>query len=283
MAADSSNNSYVKDGYLYIVPTLTSNVLPLSSILNNAVFNIAGCNCNMSTSYTQGTTDADLACSAVSNATAGTVINPVQSARLNTMERSSIRYGRVELSLAIWILPVNNTYGTWTMSGNGPLYTFRGSNYIQGSLNWGPTTFLNDRRKVFNSVADSPNPSEQDFHTYVLEWTPTFMKIYIDIRLKSLLFLKTGSQSEILQNPWVNGTNAMPFDQKFYLILNVAVIGANGWFPDGQGDKPCIDASNSKAFFSCNARFHNAQSTWSATWPEDDYDWGMVMRRHCDC
>ncbi|KAE9386908.1 hypothetical protein BT96DRAFT_927893 [Gymnopus androsaceus JB14] len=90
------------------------------------------------------------------------------------------------------------------------------------------------------------------------------MKIYVDIRLKSLLFLK------------VNGTNVMPFDQdtseEFYLILNVAVGGINGWFPDRQEDKPAM------------RDFTNAQSTWSATWPEDDHKWGdyVKMWRNCD-
>ncbi|KAE9383113.1 concanavalin A-like lectin/glucanase [Gymnopus androsaceus JB14] len=178
------------------------------------------------------------------------------------------------LWLAIWMLPVKNTYGTWPMSGeidivesrgNGPLYTFRGSNYVQGSLNWGPTTWF------FNSAADPPNPSEQDFHTYVLEWTPTFMRIYVDSRLKSLLFLK-------LNKPFFERGDF----PKFYLILNVGVGGTNGWFPDGQEDKPWIDASDTAI-----RDFTNAQSTWSATWPEDDCEWGMVvdymkMWRHCD-
>ena len=37
------------------------------------------------------------ACSAVSNATAGNVINPVQSARLTTRFSGSIKFGRVEV------------------------------------------------------------------------------------------------------------------------------------------------------------------------------------------
>ena len=50
-----------------------------------------------------------------------------------------------------------------------------GSNYVQGSLNWGPTHDLNgvsnsyswwmERRKQFNT----------DFHTYTLEWTEDFL------------------------------------------------------------------------------------------------------------
>jgi hypothetical protein len=58
----------------------------------------------------------------------------------------------------------------------------------------------------------------------------------------------------------VNGTggNAAPFDQDFYLIMNVAVGGTNGWFPDGQGDKPWLNHAGSKSpsfFLSlCSAR-----------------------------
>ena len=32
----------------------------------------------------------------------------------------------------------------------------------------------------------------------------------------------------------------------FYLILDVAVGGTNGWFPDGAGNKPWLDGSNSE-------------------------------------
>lgn len=38
-------------------------------------------------------------------------------------------------------------------------------------------------------------------------------------------------------NPWKGRTNQAPFDREFYLIMNVAVGGTNGYFPDG-GNKP---------------------------------------------
>ena len=31
---------------------------------------------------------------------------------------------------------------------------------------------------------------------------------------------------------------------EFYLIMNVAVGGTNGWFPDNVGDKPWLDKSD---------------------------------------
>lgn len=80
----------------------------------------------------------------------------------------------------------------------------------------------------------------------------------------------TNASSEIiLQNPWANSGNSAPFDQcelpvildlsqditrhdnslitprlyctAFYLILDVATGGTNGWFPDGDGNKPWLN------------------------------------------
>ena len=36
-------------------------------------------------------------------------------------------------------------------------------------------------------------------------------------------------------NPWSDSpNNVAPFDQRMYLIINVAVGGTNGYFPDGE-------------------------------------------------
>lgn len=59
-----------------------------------------------------------------------------------------------------------------------------------------------------------------------------------------------GSSLVALQNPWINGTNATPFDQEFYLIMNVAVGATTGWFPEAQGNKPWLDRAQSE--FSCS-------------------------------
>ena len=92
---------------LYIVPTLTADNIGSDAVFDGAVYNITGCTFNETspnngyiTQNGQQVFDWDgylNACSAVSNATAGTVINPVQSARISTRYSSSIRYGRVEI------------------------------------------------------------------------------------------------------------------------------------------------------------------------------------------
>ena len=120
MTTASSNNSYVQNGYLYITPTLTSDAIGENAIINGSVFNITGCTYNITQGliYTSsavansnvsaiaGDQPFNLeaytaACSAVSNATTGQVINPIQSARLSTRNSASIKYGRVEVRAKI--------------------------------------------------------------------------------------------------------------------------------------------------------------------------------------
>lgn len=106
MTTSSTNNSYVQNGYLYITPTLTSDVIGMDNVLNGYTYNLTDCTYNVTNpgalpGATNTTTfDATAyyqSCGAVSNATTGTIINPVQSARISTRNSASIRYGRVEV------------------------------------------------------------------------------------------------------------------------------------------------------------------------------------------
>jgi beta-glucanase (GH16 family) len=309
---------------LYIVPTLTSDAIGSDAILDGTVYNITGCTFNDTQPYggyigsTFDTTSYNLACSAVSNATSGSTINPVQSARMTTRNSSSIRFGRVEVRAkmpvgdwmwpAIWMLPVDNVYGLWPMSGeidmvesrgNGPRYTARGSNYVQGSLNFGPIPgpYLNGVSHAYSWWTERRKQFNTGFHTYTLEWTEDFLRVFVDTRLHTLLdmpfkmpffqrggfpsVISNGTGLQPLQNPWINGTNATPFDQEFYLILNVAVGGTNGWFPDVQGNKPWLNTAGNPM-----RDFAKAQSQWYPSWPTDIEERAMVvdyvkMWKHC--
>lgn len=107
MTTNSPTNSYVRNGYLYITPTLTSDVIGEAAIEDGHIFNITDCTFNITRglSYTDENksmtghgpnisaigVDQEFdaagyqkACSAVSNATSGAIINPIQSARLST-------------------------------------------------------------------------------------------------------------------------------------------------------------------------------------------------------
>jgi len=121
---DSDENAFIQDGNLWIKPTLQD----ASLIENDNILNLFGSGC------TGQWTD----CVAVTNVTNGTIINPVKSARLTTLNKASIKYGRVEVVAqmprgdwlwpAIWMLPVNNTYGVWPASGEIDIAELRGNN-----------------------------------------------------------------------------------------------------------------------------------------------------------
>jgi hypothetical protein len=77
-------------------------------------------------------------------------------------------------------------------------------------------------------------------------------------------FPLSDSNGTRLQDPWSQtGSNITPFDQKFYLILNVAVGGTNGWFADGKSGKPWIDTSPT-----AKRDFWQAREQWAPTWEE---------------
>ena len=98
MSTSSYNNSFVKNNALYILPTLTEDVIGTQNLLDGFVYNLTDCTYNRTTSTPLFDPVAyRKACSAVSNATAGTVINPVQSARLTTRYTASIQYGKVDV------------------------------------------------------------------------------------------------------------------------------------------------------------------------------------------
>jgi hypothetical protein len=67
-----------------------------------------------------------------------------------------------------------------------------------------------------------------------------------------------------VHNPWSGQSKVAPFDQKFYLIFNVAVGGTNGYFPEGLGRKPWSDKANN-AF----TQFTQAEEQWLPTWRDD--------------
>lgn len=144
----SDDNSFVSDGTLYLVPTLTSDVIGAGAVTNGYTLNLTA-----DGSCTSGNVSQ---CVAVSNSSRLTVINPVRSARLSTRNSVNIRYGKVEIVAKLptgdWLwpqitlLPVNETYGAWprsgqidilTARGNNASYPTRGVDYVQSDLHWG--------------------------------------------------------------------------------------------------------------------------------------------------
>ncbi|KAM6494910.1 glycoside hydrolase family 16 protein [Amanita muscaria] len=289
MTTTSDTNLFLRNSQLYIYPTLTSDTV--TNVLNGGNYTLSGCS-----------TKNHTACTAVSNAAKGSVINPVMSARINTKGKKSIRYGKVEFRAklprgdwlwpAVWMLPEQETYGAWPASGeidvveargNGPAYTAQGSNFVRSSLNYGPLpTLLN---QIYGWYSMKRSSFDQAFHVYSLEWDQDFMRFYTDSRLNAMLYLginqkssfwkrggfpqtaQNGSTQVVVNNPWSNSGPSAPYDQSFYLIVDLAAGGTSGWFPDNVGGKPWYDGS-----LTAMREFAIAQDQWYATWPQSQDD-----------
>ena len=190
------------------------------------------------------------------------IINPITSASLRTAEAFSFKYGRVEVVAqlprgdwlwpAIWMMPVNSAYGGWPVSGEIDIMESRGNarGYIGGgvesigsTLHFGPYCCDDASSTTHAEYALPSGDFSSSFHTFGFFWNESIMETYVDdtpvlsINITENFFTRGGFPPGI-DNPWSGGAMNAPFDQRFYLKINVAVGGTNGYFPDGVGGKP---------------------------------------------
>jgi len=154
------------------------------------------------------------------------------SARMNSKYKGDWLYGRVEararvpggqgLWPAIWMMPTDSVYGGWAASGEIDIMEHRGDipDRIYGTLHYGGEWPNNTNS---GDIYEGPDFT-QDFHEYTMEWEPGVFRWYID-----------GALYQTQTSWWsANGTFPAPFDQRFHLILNLAVGG--GFLPDPPPD-----------------------------------------------
>ncbi|PWN26714.1 concanavalin A-like lectin/glucanase [Jaminaea rosea] len=293
----SPNNSYVKDGQLYIVPTLTADSLGEGAITNGYTLNLTASNTCTSSNT------SDVYCAVASNSSTGVVLPPVQSARLMTNFSTAIKYGRVEIRAkmptgnwiwpALWMMPQSSVYGTWPKSGEIDIFESRGNlikskdddtyNVMHSTLHWGLDSMTDRYLKTSKVYQLYRNWYNQQFHTFGLEWTPEGIYTWVDTPTRKVFswkfdqsFWERGQFPTVSSNgtgysdPWPKNSLAAPFDQKFYLIMSVAVGGTNGYFDED--DMPWSNNAD-------NARkeFWNAKDSWYPTWPQAPEDRGMLV------
>jgi len=272
---NNRTNSFVQDGVLYIQPTLTVDNIGETTLVGGAMNIWAEC-----------TNNAFWGCER-SAAGSGNVINPVQSARLRTLGKFSFKYGKIEIKAqlpkgdflwpAIWMLPADKAYGGWPASGEIDIMESRGNdascaaggnNKYWSTLHWGPSWDANGFEHTHNTYTHHSSLAD-DFHIYGLLWSKDRIMTYIDTPENVVLdvdtstetFWKRGGWSN-RDNPWVHESDInAPFNQEFYLILNVAAGGTNGYFPDGVCGKTWSDQDP----HAVNA-FYYSRDSWYKTW-----------------
>ena len=176
------------------------------------------------------------------------------------------------------------------------------------TLHWGPYVAGNQYARTHTeySVLDTSATLDGGFHVYGLRWNPTGLYTYIDSDSSHVLEVSfversfeqratTGSYQHCLKDSestsdydcilvetipafssvtWNSKgafswpTNAGPFDQPFYLVMNVAVGGTTGYFPDEWCSKPWQSNTTTKNYYPVGD-FLGAQSQWFSTWSMD--------------
>jgi beta-glucanase (GH16 family) len=187
------------------------------------------------------------------------------------------------------MMPKDSKYGTWPRSGEIDIVESRGNNYtyaqggnniVSSALHWGPDPAndawwrTNVKRNALHTTFSATS------HTFGLEWSEKYLFTYIDTRLLQVLYTNfdkplfsqgnfplSDANGTATVDPWSQtGNPSTPFDQDFYLILNVGVGGTNGWFEDGKSNKPWVDtAINPKK------DFWETQNIWYPTWKDNGF------------
>ncbi len=136
-------------------------------------------------------------------------------------------YGRFEIDAVVpsgeglwpgaWLSPIDQAYGPWPHSGELDILEIRGRepDRVVGSAHWAGADGRHrldnaDFRLTEGSFADGP-------HTFAIEWTPYSIVWSVDGQPYNWLIFKDLVTSA--------GSGGAPFDQPFYLKLNLTVGG----------------------------------------------------------
>uniref|UniRef100_A0A182YRV3 Uncharacterized protein n=1 Tax=Anopheles stephensi TaxID=30069 RepID=A0A182YRV3_ANOST len=292
---NNRTNSFVREGNLFIRPTLTVDEFG-EPFLRSGVLNIHG-----GSPAEQCTKHSPAGCERVGSH--GQVLNPVKSASIRTVESFAFKYGKVEVSAklpagdwlwpAIWFLPKVNAYGRWPASGEIDLLESKGNRdliknginvgieQVTSTLKFGPNAAYGAGYGAPGTSFTRNSESGKGYHTgfnrYQMEWTPDHITFSInDIETGTVKvgtgFWQKGNfniSAPGIDNPWRYGSIMAPFDQEFYFKISVAV-GGSEYFSDDDINptrKPWHNGAPNAM-----TEFWNGKNDWLPTWKLDDGD-----------
>ncbi len=150
------------------------------------------------------------------------------SARLVSKYRGDWLYGRIQIEAkmptgtgtwpAIWMLPTDWVYGNWPHSGEIDIMEYVGydPHVVHGTIHTGAFNHMIGTQIGFSKTVPT---AETEFHLYEMIWEPGKIELFID----GERFAYFGYNPDINSN--TANSEAWPFDQRFHLILNLAVGG----------------------------------------------------------
>ncbi len=140
------------------------------------------------------------------------------SARMRTVNKGDWKYGRFDaramlpsgrgLWPAFWMLPTDWLYGGWPASGEMDIMEFLGDNprKVYGTIHFG-SSVQTHQSSGGSYVIPAPARFDTEFHLFTMEWDSAGMRWFVDgVR-------------------YFTAAHGAPFDQRFHILLNVAVGG----------------------------------------------------------
>ena len=157
------------------------------------------------------------------------------SGRINTLGKHEFLYGRFEARLkvpkgkgflpAFWMMPADEShYGQWPKCGEIDIMEVLGD---QIKKNHGTIHFGEPHEQKQGIINLTKGNFADDFHIFAVEWDPEEMRFYVDDKMYYKVNDWFTKKPGIDREPF-----PAPFDQKFYIILNVAVGGSWPGNPD---------------------------------------------------
>ena len=159
------------------------------------------------------------------------------SGRVNTQGKHDYKYGMFEATLkvptgkgylpAFWMMPTDeNLYGQWPKCGEIDCMEVMGqdTSKLYGTLHYGEPHAEQQNTYV---TGKGEKDFAEEFHKFTVEWEPDHITWYVDgVKYHEVTDWFTAAEgSDELTFP-------APFDQDFYVILNLAVGGSWVGYPD---------------------------------------------------
>ena len=158
------------------------------------------------------------------------------SARLRTYSKGDWKYGRIEVKAkvasgqgiwpAIWMLPTDWLFGGWPSSGEIDIMEHVGYDLgvVHGSVH---TEAYNHKINTQKSSARKISNVDTEFHVYSIIWDKDKISFFID-----------DIQYFLFENDQQGNYKTWPFDQRFHLLINIAVGGDWPGNPDNSTNFP---------------------------------------------
>lgn len=148
---------------------------------------------------------------------------PYTSARIVSRGKGDWRYGRIEVRArlprgrgtwpAIWMLPTDWKYGGWPASGEIDIMEHVGFDpgVVHGTIHCEKYNHLKQTQQ--EGTVRVPD-CQDNFHTYAVTWRPDQIDFLVDGQ----------KYFGVTRNP-ADDFRGWPFDQRFHLVMNLAVGG----------------------------------------------------------